>query len=421
MKFLLIPLVLLAIAAAQDAPAKPRLPVVSAEEFGVRRAELMRRTNGTPVIIPCEELKGGEPGIDSNTPLYDFDYLAGMRKAGSVLVVTEEGSFLFTDAKDREALSKRTHIKNILKSEEFEEFLDKVFEADDEVLLIGFGGRRRPYAESRKIRAQLKERDLDVGSSPGNHLLRMRAIKSDREKEMMRVVTRQTNEGHKAAMRAVKPGMNEKELQKVIEAAFKKHGGTGLGFPSIVGSGMNGTILHYMRNNKEIGEDVLIVCDLGSGYHGYSSDVTRTIPSNGTFNKEQREIYQCVLDAQKAAEELLEPGVTWRELQRAAVGVIKDRGLTEWSYAHSRDRSVRHGLGHFVGLSVHDSGPYGRALEEGMCITIEPGIYDKDQGIGVRIEDIYLITKDGFERLSKGAPREIEEIEKLMSNRKGDR
>jgi Xaa-Pro aminopeptidase len=155
--------------------------------------------------------------------------------------------------------------------------------------------------------------------------------------------------------------------------------------------------------------------DLGAGYHGYSSDVTRTIPSDGRFDEgPEREIYRCVLDAQKAAEKILKPGVTWKQLDEAARAVIVERKLTRWSYAHAEDDQVRHSLGHFVGLSVHDSGPYTRPLEAGMCITIEPGIYDKQQGIGVRIEDIYLVTPDGFERLSAAAPREIEEIEREM-------
>jgi Xaa-Pro aminopeptidase len=121
-----------------------------------------------------------------------------------------------------------------------------------------------------------------------------------------------------------------------------------------------------------------------------------------------------VRDAQKAAEAVCKPGATLRELHNAAGKVFADSGHTKWAFSHSKDRTVAHGLGHFVGLYVHDSGSYDTRFEPGMVITIEPGWYDKDQGWGIRIEDMYLITADGFEHLSKDAPREIEEIEKAM-------
>jgi Xaa-Pro aminopeptidase len=124
-----------------------------------------------------------------------------------------------------------------------------------------------------------------------------------------------------------------------------------------------------------------------------------------------------VLDAQKAAEAVCKPGATFSDLERAARKVFETRGMTDWSYAHAKDFSVRHGLGHYVGMAVHDSGSYREKFSAGMVITIEPGWYDKDAGYGIRIEDTYVITKDGFERLSAGAPREIEEIEALMKKK----
>jgi Xaa-Pro aminopeptidase len=213
-------------------------------------------------------------------------------------------------------------------------------------------------------------------------------------------------------MKAIKPGMNERDIQRIYEDGFKQASATS-GYGYICGSGIRGCTLHYMQNDQEIPDATLIVCDCGANYHGYVADVTRTFPTNGQFTKEQRAVYEAVLDAQKAAEALVKPGVTWTELHAAAAKVLKERGMTKWSYAHSNDRSVVHGLGHHVGLGVHDAGEYGK-LEAGMVITIEPGVYDKDQKFGVRIEDMYIVTKGGFERLSTGAPREIEEIEKLM-------
>ncbi|OGG50010.1 MAG: hypothetical protein A3F84_02280 [Candidatus Handelsmanbacteria bacterium RIFCSPLOWO2_12_FULL_64_10] len=380
---------------------------VDAKEFAARRADLLKRLDGATIVVPCEDLVGGEPGIDANTPLYDFDYLVGAREAGAILVISGAGTMLFADA------VKPDGIDTLLPRDAFDGFVGKVVAEGDAVELRAFAGRN--MKTSKAAQKTLEDAGAEIGKKAAAALTEMRLIKSDREREMMKAVTDQTNAAHVAAMKACKPGMNEKEIQKVIEDAFEEHGGTGLGFPSIVGSGMNGTILHYMANNKEIKNDVMIVMDIGSGYHGYSSDVTRTIPSDGDFNDDEREIYQCVLDAQKAAEKALKPGATWQELERAAQDVIKDRGLTKWSYAHAKDFSVRHGLGHYVGLSVHDSGSYREKMAPGMVITIEPGIYDKDKGIGVRIEDIYLVTEEGFIRLSEGAPREIDEIEKLMN------
>jgi Xaa-Pro aminopeptidase len=160
-----------------------------------------------------------------------------------------------------------------------------------------------------------------------------------------------------------------------------------------------------------------MVVDIGASLLNYVTDITRTLPTSGKYSETQRKHYECVLDAQKAAEAVLKPGATFGDLERAARKVFEERGLTKWSYAHSRDRSVAHGLGHYVGLAVHDSGTYREKFAPGMVITIEPGWYDKDAGYGIRIEDIYLLTEDGFERLSADAPRETAEIEKAMRER----
>lgn len=393
----------LALVATLQEAAPAKLPTLAVEEFGARRKELLRRSGGRPVLVPCEKLTAGEPGIDSNTPLFDFDYLVGWRQDGAVLAVTEEGSILFAEGAGPAGVEK------VLAPDRLEAFVKEVYREGETAWLHFMGG-----AASRRVRGLLEAAAVARSSESRRQLLEMRSIKSEAEKEMMRAVTRQTNAGQWAALMTARPGLNERELQKAIEDAFNAHGATGLGFPSIVAAGKNATILHYMENKEPIGEHVLIVLDIGSGYHGYSSDVTRTIPSDGTFDGAEREIYACVLEAQKAAEAILKPGVTWRQLDQAARKVIEERALTKWSYAHSADDHVRHSLGHYVGLSVHDSGPGSGGLRAGMCITIEPGIYDKDLGIGVRIEDIYLVTEEGFERLSAPAPREIAEIEKAM-------
>ena len=249
-------------------------------------------------------------------------------------------------------------------------------------------------------------------------MVRLRLIKGDAELKLMRKAADATNAAHIAAMKTLKPGLNEREIHELVVSTFKKEGCPELGFPPIIAAGRNGTILHYMKNEKEIPKDTLMVVDIGAAIENYVTDITRTLPTSGKYNEQQRKHYQGVLDAQKAAEAVCKAGATFNDLERAARKVLEERGMTEWSYAHAKDFSVRHGLGHYVGLAVHDSGSYREKFAPGMVITIEPGWYDKDAGYGIRIEDTYVITKDGFERLSAGAPREIEEIEALMKAKK---
>lgn len=377
---------------------------VAPSEYLSRRQALASKFQEGLIVIPCK--KPGVVGDDANTPLFDFQYLTGIYEPGAVLVIepTEKEAILFVP-KNTDKLT-RNGISKVLPVSKWEDFLKSIkgctfhvdsFQTRETRSLGDFGTVKRDVAR---------------------HLSKMRALKSESEINLVKKAAEITCKAHIQAMKRVKPGMNEKELQKIIESTFKENGSTGLGFPSIVGSGKHGTILHYMENNDTIPEDTLIVIDIGCEYKKYVADVTRTIPSSGKFNEKQKHVYETVLKAQKAAEQVLKPGATWAEIDAAARKVFEAEKLTKWSYAHSKDFSVRHGLGHFVGLAVHDSGPYDEKFQPGMIITIEPGYYDKDEGWGVRIEDMYLVTKDGNVRLSTGAPREVEEIEKMMSDKK---
>ena len=227
-------------------------------------------------------------------------------------------------------------------------------------------------------------------------------------------------------MKAMKPGLSEREVQGIHEFIFKKYESEYEGYPSIVGEGNNGCILHYIENYKpEISSDKMILMDLGAEYHGYTADVTRTIPVDGKFSKEERAIYDLVYKAQEAAIQACKPGVNIaRDLNEAIAKKIINEGLVELEIIESVDQQhlyYPHGLGHHIGLDVHDKGNY-EYLEPNMAITIEPGIYipegakcdKKWWGIAVRIEDDVLITEDGFELLSDLAPRTSEEIEELM-------
>lgn len=394
--------------------AQEALPVLPKSEFETRRARLLERLPDGVVVMEAEKILPGMDAIDANTPRYDYTYLLGYHREGDivVLVPSEEAPIIFTDG-DPAQLKKETGYANVVPRAEFATFAAEVLPASP---LIYTRVRENALAAIAKAAGKATIRSTDKRGRNAIHaeISRMRMVKSDAELRMMKKAADATNRAHVAAMKACRAGMNEGELQKIIEDTFAREGCDGLGFPSIVGSGKNGTVLHYNDNRDPMPAQSLVVCDVGASYRGYVTDITRTLPTDGAFTKEQREAYECVLAAQKAAERKLRPGATFHELEEASRAVFEERKLTKWSYAHAKDFSVRHFLGHYVGMAVHDSGAGAAKFEPGMVITIEPGYYDKDRGWGIRIEDIYVVTSDGFTRLSADAPREVEEIEKLM-------
>lgn len=252
----------------------------------------------------------------------------------------------------------------------------------------------------------------------------LRGIKTKEELEMIRKAVRISCAGQVEVMKAMKPGMSEREVQGIHEFVFKKYQAEDLGYPSIVGGGHNGCILHYIDNYKpNITSKELVLMDLGAEYHGYTADITRTIPVNGKFSADQKLIYDLVLKAQEEAMKICKPGTTFAQLTQATKQVV-NRGLKDLGIIKNENEQhlyYPHGCCHHIGLDVHDRGLYD-ILKENMVITIEPGIYipenaDCDKrwwGIAVRIEDDYLITKDGYERLSISAPRKAEDIEATM-------
>lgn len=252
----------------------------------------------------------------------------------------------------------------------------------------------------------------------------LRGIKTPEELEMIRKAVQISCAGQVEVMKAMKPGMSEREVQGIHEYVFKKYEAEDVGYPSIVGGGHNGCILHYIDNYKpDITSKELVLMDLGAEYHGYTADVTRTIPASGKFSSEQKQIYNLVLKAQEEAMKICKPGTTFAELTQVTKQVV-NRGLKELGIIQNiSDQHLYypHGCCHHIGLDVHDRGNYD-VLKENMVITIEPGIYipenaDCDKrwwGIAVRIEDDFLITRDGHEHLSVSAPRRIEDIEAMM-------
>ena len=282
------------------------------------------------------------------------------------------------------------------------------------------------------------------GAEPPQNLLsldsilhEMRLIKESDEMDLMKKAANITTEAHIRAMQSVRPGMYEYQLEAEYLYAFNKNGARSPAYNSIVGGCNNSCILHYVENNAELQDGDLVLVDAGCEYQYYASDVTRTFPVNGKFSPEQREIYSIVLEAHKQSMEQAKPGNKWNLMHEKSVEVIVEGLLSIGLLQGSRDEIIdkgeyskfyMHRIGHWLGMDVHDVGSYKqdgdwRPLEEGMVMTVEPGIYildsmegvdDKWKGIGVRIEDDIAITESGFEILTPDVPRTIEEVEQTV-------
>lgn len=254
----------------------------------------------------------------------------------------------------------------------------------------------------------------------------LREIKTPEELGLLRKSVFISAIAHKEVMKAIHPEMPETELQGIFEYIHLKYGAEGEGYPPIVGAGANGCILHYEENNvTEVGNN-LVLMDVASEYHGYSADVTRTVPANGKFTPEQKAIYQLVFDAQEEVFKLCKEGTLFSKLNEKATEVLADGLLKLGIISNRRDvpKYYIHGVSHHMGLDVHDKNTT-RMLKENMVITVEPGIYipkgspcdSKWWDIAVRIEDDVLVGKTSCENLSAAAPRKIEEIEKLAKEK----
>jgi Xaa-Pro aminopeptidase len=253
----------------------------------------------------------------------------------------------------------------------------------------------------------------------------MRGIKTPQELSLLRKAVAISCMGQVEVMKAMKPGLSEREIQGIHEFVFKKYQAEDLGYPSIVGGGHNGCILHYQENYKPaISTKELVLMDLGAEYRGYTADITRTIPANGKFSPEQKQIYNLVLQAQEQAMKMCKPGVDFNDLKNVTKDVV-NKGLKELGLIKTETEThiyYPHGCCHHIGLDVHDRGNYDK-LQENMVITIEPGIYIPENskcdkkwwGIAVRIEDDFLVNANGCELLSALAPRNANEIELLIA------
>ena len=268
----------------------------------------------------------------------------------------------------------------------------------------------------------------------------MRLHKTPEEAEYMQTAGTIGAEAHILAMKKVRPGMNEGQVEALMEAYMKDKGASGVAYNSIVGGGANATILHYVDNNMPLRDGDLILIDAGAEYKGYASDITRTFPVNGRFTPAQRDVYDVVLDVQEKCIEYTKTGNTVKGRQEYSIELLTE-GMKKLGLLKGDTKSLikkkaymkyyMHGVGHYLGLDVHDAGRYftdqaarnSKPFGPGMVLTVEPGLYippdDKDapakyRGIGIRIEDDVLVTEDGNRNLTSKVPKDADEIEALM-------
>jgi Xaa-Pro aminopeptidase len=266
-----------------------------------------------------------------------------------------------------------------------------------------------------------------------------RVIKDDYALHNHRTACELTAEAHTELMKYIKPGVNEREAEGFFIYQVMKRGAARMGYNSIMAGGANACTLHYVFNDEKLKDGDLFLVDAAGEYNYFTSDITRTYPVNGKFSAAQAEVYQAVLDVQKKVINAVKPGVPFNDLQDLGTQLLTEAMLELGLFSGRKEDIIAgglqkkyypHGIGHFLGMDVHDAGLYRsrsgqrREIEAGMVFTVEPGLYipvdDKEaaeryRGIGVRIEDDILVTNSGFEVLTKACPKEIVEIEKLMA------
>lgn len=444
-------------------------------EFHQGKREALRRImppNSVAVFFSNPIRSRANDGFYKYHPDPNFYYLTGHREPHSMLLIFKEiqvfdekgvNEIIFVRQHDalkelydgarlgKEGAREKLKFKVTYEGPEFEKFsID--FSAFDKVLFYDFFNDVRntdeigdlyDLIETFKQKVGYDQKNLNVAMEPKKNnidlvtldelMKKLRGIKSPEEIELLRKAVNISTVGQLEVMRAIKPGMSEMQIQGLHEFIHKSYTAEDQGYQSIVGAGHNGCVLHYRESQKPAVQDgELILMDVGAQYRGYTADITRTIPVNGKFTKEQKLIYDLVYEAQTAAWELCKEGTTFAALTAITEKVI-NAGLVELGLYKSTDKSEivdpatgrnrynPHGCCHHIGLDVHDKGNYD-LLKEGMVITIEPGIYVRNGSpadqrwwdIPVRIEDDFLVKKDGCELLSEMAPRKSEEIEKVM-------
>jgi Xaa-Pro aminopeptidase len=389
------------------------------EEYQARRTQLRKSLDGVLVLFAR-----ADDDLRDYIQEPNFLYLTGWRDPGAVLMMSATEEILFlpprnrtseifygrvTDPNDKDVFEK-TGFKAVLPRSAIETTFLRLIESAPKI----YSEHADPQSEKLKALAPLHEE----GSATAL-IAKLREFKSPAELALIQKASDATVAAHLAAWHAMKAGKSEYEIAAVMTNTYFSMGCERSAYAPIVGSGPNSVILHYSANHRKMDSGEVVVMDVGAECSDYATDVTRTVPVNGKFTARQREIYEIVLGAQKAAIAAVKPGMK--------VGRDPDGGATLYQIAydyintHGKDshgaplgKYFTHGLSHNVGLDVHDPPQRVEQLKAGMVITIEPGIYIPEENIGVRIEDTLLVTDHGSKILSGALPKEVEEIERLV-------
>jgi Xaa-Pro aminopeptidase len=401
--------VALALALATSAAAQTGSPAgpVPVERLVARRAALLERLGDGVAVVPAAKLRsieGDYPQDSDYRESNDFFYLTGLEAPGGRLVLVAR-----TSGPDSTILYLPESGSGPAR------WTGGSLAPGPEVSrLTGIPDVR--VSPSDSIGPAVRRRELEPipVHQVAAELAALRQIKDADEVGRLRRAVAITTEALLEAMVEAKPGMYEYELEAAIEYGFRRRGAERVGFPSIVGSGQNGTILHYDENRRRMEEGELVVIDVGAEYGYYSADLTRTLPVSGRFTPRQRRLYDLVLGAQQTAIDSIRPGTSLGALNQIARLYLRTRS-SDLCGGLGCDQYFIHGLSHWLGMDVHDPGSYSRRLEPGMVLTVEPGIYIPAESLGIRIEDVVLVTREGGEVLSSGLPRSAEAVERAMA------
>lgn len=282
--------------------------------------------------------------------------------------------------------------------------------------------------DSRFIKACMERYPLHKYERVAPIMSALRAVKSKYEIELMQKACDITEKSFRRVLKFVKPGVKEYEIEAEFIHEFIRNGSRGFAYEPIIASGANACVLHYIENTSVCKTGEVILLDVGAEYANYNADMTRVIPVSGRFTKRQKDVYNAVLRVKRAAYKLLRPGTMYFDYHKEVQKVMESELLklklidkTDIKNQHP-DKPVvmkyfMHGTGHHLGLDVHDTGNMFAKIKEGMVWTVEPGIYIKDEGLGIRLENNVVITKSGLQDLMKNIPIEAEEIEDLMNSK----
>ena len=393
----------------------------ASQDYRERRAELSQKLHDGVLVLFGHTEKGEENIRTGFFQEANFYYLTGWQQPGAILLVCppqdeKPYSILFIPRRqpDQEKWTGRkigpddadvheeTGFDSVLPVESFEGELHKQLERYSRIYTVG-------EASTTALKSLAPLRDVNDASLT---LARLRMHKSAAELALIQKSIDATLDAHRAAWKMAAPGLYEYQVAATMSDVYFNEGCERHAYAPIVGSGPNSTILHYSRNSRRMDRGEMLLMDVGAECAGYAADITRTIPVGARFSKRQREIYEVVLGAQNAVIAAIKPGVPLGDFSRIAREYINTHGKD--LHGESLGKYFTHGVSHHVGLDVHDATDFSQPLAEGNVITVEPGIYIPEESIGIRIEDMVEVTKDGARLMSGALPRDPGEIEKAL-------